>query len=314
MLYSAFMPAKTPPEVCGQLVDVGGRPICARVRGAGSPTVVFESGAGSPSIVWRAVEDLLASEVTTVAYDRVGIGWSPPTREPRTVDAMVENLRQLLDALPVALPIVLVAHSAGALYARAFQAAHPEAVAGMVFIDAVDGTTYEHARRELRPHERLLAEAQRRVMPPIMAVADRIGLVSAMARRSAPDPAIAEDPQLVDATRQFWTGRNRLAGTRAESRSLFDNAKVVSHLGPLGDLPIAVVRAGESRGFFSRISNSWSATQQRLASLSTRSEVITADGAGHFVQTERPEVVAEAVRRVVELARTDAASNPSTPS
>ncbi len=273
--------------------------------------MVFESGAGSPSFVWRAVEDRIGSEVTTLAYDRVGIGWSPPAKGPRTAPTLVDELRQLLDALHIPLPIVLVTHSAGALYARMFQATHPELVAGMVFIDAVDGDTYRQARAEFPPHIRLLAEGYRRAMPRVMAAADRTGLLSAIARRSEPDASIATDRELVEANRAFWTGRNRLAGGRAEFRHLFDTADTVSRLGPLGDLPISVVRAGESAGLFRRIQNSWNDTQHRLAALSTRSELITADDAGHFVQTHRPDVVADAIQRVIGQARTDERPNAS---
>lgn len=292
------------PAGVGELVDIGGRRLCVHVEGTGHPTVVFENGAGSPSQVWRPVQRLLAGEVTTVAYDRAGIGWSEPAQGPRSGAAIVDDLNQLLLAIGAEQPIVLVAHSAGALYTRLFQAAHPEAVAGMVFVDSVDGHTYDEGRHQLRPVERLLAEAHQRVMPRLMAAADRLGLVARMARRSDPHPAIAEDEGLIAAERALWVGRNVLAGSRAEGRCLDDNARAVAQLPALVDLPLGVVRAGEQRGLFARIDRAWTDTQCRLAALSTRSELVDAEGAGHFVQLDRPDVVAASIRRVVELVRT----------
>lgn len=289
------------PAEVGELVDIGGRRLCVHVAGSGGPTVVFENGAGSPSLVWRPVQRLLADEVTTVAYDRAGIGWSDPAPGARSGAAIVDDLNLLLREIAAERPIVLVAHSAGALYARLFQATHPDVVAGMVFVDSVDGHTYSEGRQQLRPLERLVAGAHQRVMPPVIAAADRLGLVARVARRSDPHPSIAEDDGLVAAERALWVGRNVLAGSRAEGRCLEDNARAVAKLPALGDLPLAVVRAGEQRGLFARIDRAWTDTQKRLAALSTRSELVTADGAGHFVQLDRPEVVADAIRRIVDF-------------
>ena len=294
------------PAGIGELVDMGGRRQCVRVAGGGRPTVVFESGAGSPCHVWRPVQRLLSAEVTTVAYDRAGIGWSDPAPGPRSGSAIVDDLNQLLHVIGAELPVVLVAHSAGALFARLFQATYPNAVGGMVFIDAVDGHTYAEGRRQLRTFERLLAEAHQAVVPPVMAAADRLGLLARMARRSDPHPALADDAELVAAHQALWVGRNVLSGSRAEGRHLEDNARAVAELPALGDLPVGVVRAGEARGLFARIVHAWTDTQKRLAALSTRSELVTAEGAGHFVQLDRPDVIAASIRRVVDLVRASA--------
>lgn len=293
---------KKPPAGIGDLVDIGDRRLSVRVRGSGSPTVVFESGAGSPHYVWRPVEKLLPADVTTVAYERAGLGWSDPPPEPWTGDHIAHDLSRLLDALNLAPPYLLVAHSAGALYARLFQAAHQNDVVGIVFVDAVDGDTYEQGRRELRPLERALASAHQRLIPPIMRLADRVGLVATLAGRGGPDASLADDPEVVEAHNALWTGRNVIAGGRPEGRALEETARTVARLGDLGPLPVSVVYAGERRGLFRRIEGSWTATQRRLASLSSRSELVAAEGAGHFVQLDRPDVVAAAIQRMIELA------------
>jgi pimeloyl-ACP methyl ester carboxylesterase len=249
------------------------------------------------------VEELLSPDVPSVAYERAGIGWSEPAVAARTGAEITSDLAHLLEALDASPPYVLVAHSAGALYARLFQAAHSRDVAGIVFVDGVDGDTYESGRRELRPFERVLAEAQQLIMPKVMALADAVGLVAVLARRGEPDPSIASDPDLVEAHRARWRGRNVLAGSRAEGRQLRNTARDVAGLGDLGSLPITVVYAGESRGFFRRIQQTWTETQKRLAALSTRSELVAAPDAGHFIQLERPDIIADAIDRIVASVR-----------
>ncbi len=285
------------PPAYGERVDIGGRALCARVsRVAAGPTVVFESGGGSPSLVWLPVERELSGSVTTVAYDRAGIGLSDRGPLPRTGDAVAADLSSLLAALDLARPFVVVAHSAGGLFARMFHASRPDDLAGLVFVDAVDGLTYDDVKAHLRPYER----AAQGVLAGAARVADWFGLVSLIARRQAAPANVAADPELLAARRLVWRGRNRLAGSRAESAQLPNTARAVRRLPGLGDLPVVVIRAGEQRGSFRRVAQSWAATQARIGALSTRSTTVTADGSGHFVQQDRPDVVAAAIRLVIE--------------
>lgn len=89
-----------------------------------------------------------------------------------------------------------------------------------------------------------------------------------------------------------------MIGSRAEGAELPATAERVRVLPGLGDLPVVVVVAGERRGVFKRIAAQWQEAQDRLAALSTCAETVVADGAKHFVQLDRPDVVANAVRIV----------------
>ena len=118
-------------------VDIGARVLWALQgpMGAAGPCVVFEAGAAHWSADWALVQPALAGVVRTLAYDRAGLGRSDVGASPRTGSAISADLGALLSSLDVAGPVVLVAHSVGALYARAFQVAFPERVAGLVLID-----------------------------------------------------------------------------------------------------------------------------------------------------------------------------------
>jgi pimeloyl-ACP methyl ester carboxylesterase len=281
------------PASYGSLVDIGERSLCARLRGTGDVTVVFENGAGSPSSVWTAVERLLADEFRTLTYDRAGLGLSPPGPLPRTGDAVAADLARLLDALSID-RCILVAHSAGGLYARLLQAHHPTVVSALVFVDAVDGYTYDEVKAHLKPYERVVQKA----LSIGMRLADGLGLVAVFARLQPASRDVKDDPGLIEARDLTWRGRNVLAGSRAEGAELPAIAKAVAALGDLGDLPVRVVSAGEHRGTFARVAGPWTAAQERLAGLSRNSCHVLAEGAGHFVQTARPDVIADAVRAV----------------
>lgn len=119
----------------GRLIDVGGCRLHVDVRGAGSPAVVFEAGVAATSLSWRLVQTEIAKTTTTVTYDRAWLGWSDPAFEQRSLPQVVQEVKQLLDRAQVKGPVILVAHSYGALVARLYQAHDAANVAGIVLVD-----------------------------------------------------------------------------------------------------------------------------------------------------------------------------------
>lgn len=104
------------------------------LAGSGTPPVVLLNGAGVRQAYWRLVVPGLAQLTQVLAYDRS----LPPgfRRHPQPIGAhTIAELRALLDALELAPPYLLVAHSLGGLHADLFARHHPGEVAGMVLVD-----------------------------------------------------------------------------------------------------------------------------------------------------------------------------------
>jgi len=143
----------------GELVDVGGRRLYVECIGSGSPTVLLEAGLGLASRSWTTVQLELGQTTRTCAYDRAGLGDSDAM--PGVHDAGDENrdLERLLDRGRIEPPYVLAGHSYGGLLARLFARAHPDQVAGVVFVDAMGR---DATRRQLAIWPRSQASAQRR--------------------------------------------------------------------------------------------------------------------------------------------------------
>lgn len=70
------------------------------------------------------------------SYDRSGVGRSEAAPVPRTCRDLVDELSELLQALGVEQPYVLVERSFGGLVARLYASLYPERVCGMVLDDA----------------------------------------------------------------------------------------------------------------------------------------------------------------------------------
>ncbi len=119
----------------GQVVLPDGRAIYARCSGTGSPTVILESGDGDSTGSYGFAEHDLAAVTRTCVYDRAGLGDSDPAPGPRQLGDLVGDLEGWIDAAGETGPFVLVGTSGGGYITAGYAVAHPDEVAGMVFVD-----------------------------------------------------------------------------------------------------------------------------------------------------------------------------------
>lgn len=101
------------------------------------PTIVFESGALSNSNYWNPVIDSISTFANTIRYDRAGLGRSlPPLDSIRSAVQIANELNELLDSLKVKNKIILVCHSAGGFYGRAFSHLYSQKVLALILIES----------------------------------------------------------------------------------------------------------------------------------------------------------------------------------
>jgi pimeloyl-ACP methyl ester carboxylesterase len=109
-------------------------------RKAATPVLVFESGMGTDLGNWDTIIEELSKTNPVFAYDRAGIGKSDKIYQMPTPKLVSENLKALLSSLNITPPYVLIGHSLGGVYIRAFAGFYPNDITGMVFIDPADFT------------------------------------------------------------------------------------------------------------------------------------------------------------------------------
>jgi len=287
----------------GRLVDVGGHALHVDVRGTGSPAVVLEAGSGETSIGWEAVADALAEHTTVVTYDRAGYAWSEPSDEPRTGDAVVRDLTAALDAVGVDGPVVAVGHSMGGLFTRLLAEQHPDDVAGLVLVDA---RPEDDAARTAA----VLAAEDRPADPPVWALGlmQRTGVLRLLADEllaGAVEPAERERFLDVVATPAFFAARQQEA-------DLIGSTEDAVRGQDLGDLPVRVIARGEPQDYAAagisarggaELERIWQDGQRGMLALSSDARLVVAEGSGHLVPRERPDVVVAQVLDVLDEVR-----------
>ena len=115
-------------------MQINGTELAVEVDGAG-PAVLMVHGLGGTSNFYQVQAQALAERFRVIRVDAAGAGRSG-LREGISIESHADDLAAVLDTLGVDAAAV-VAHSMGALVARAFAARHPQRVTALALLGAV---------------------------------------------------------------------------------------------------------------------------------------------------------------------------------
>jgi len=259
---AATQPTARPSDDRDAMVAVAGSAIHIRCQGRGPTTVVLISGFGDGAAGWAAVEPALAERARVCSYERPGTGDSEPATTTQTFESQAGQLDLLLSAADEPGPYVVVGHSFGGGAAAHFADLHPHDTAGVVLVDASPA-----------------------------------GWATTLCG--------GRDDTAVTSIREMCDGWSDPAAN-PEHLDVFGAFAELDAIVSLGDIPVSVLTAADrelppeaSSRERSRLGDAWAAGQQRWASLSTRSRLITVTDSGHYVQLEQPTIVIDEIARLL---------------
>ena len=296
----------------GQLVDVGGYRMHIFCQGEGSPTIIVDTGLGDFSVSWSQVQPEVAQFSRICTYDRAGYGWSDPSPAPRMAEQIALELHILLDKASIEGPYILVGHSLGGLDVRMYASLYPEEVVGMVLVDAM----HEDVLTRFPP-ERTQIDQQQMGTWGVMKFMAQFGILRMMGESAGEQSLPAYIEQLpADQQKVYMTLLSHpsyFEAAQGEMQLIGESCKQVSEIGDLGDIPLIVLTAEKSQDIealrakpvvYEQTQIVWQALQNELVSLSTNSMHVIAEGSGHFIHLDRPELVIAAIRQVVDQSHT----------
>lgn len=118
-----------------------------RQMGSGNPAIVLEAGIAASSLNWSVLQPQLAEFAATYSYDRPGFGWSARSRRECTLQRMTDDLHELVAALGVPGPYLLMGHSYAAYILRVYAQRFPEELAGIILLDPLTPEEWIRPRR-----------------------------------------------------------------------------------------------------------------------------------------------------------------------
>jgi pimeloyl-ACP methyl ester carboxylesterase len=294
------------------LVSVGTHSLFLRVSGPPrepqKPVVIVEAGFSDCSTAWPAVERFVSSFARIYTYDRAGWGKSDSSTAPRTAEAIAAELSVLLQAAGVSGPYILVGHSYGGILVREFVNLRRKDCVGVVFVDSVIGEsdlTWPFAS-----------------MTAMLGSLDRFDVVG-LTKSTKLTPAEWEAFMNSEKQDRFSESSKAEYGEIPQSLKILESRKQMENK-VLKDCPVSVIRgyrdldwqkyyeAGLKAGngtaeqrdtmkiFLDGITDTYEIHQRRLLELSSNSRMVQATDSGHQVNQERPDVVADEVKWVLE--------------
>jgi pimeloyl-ACP methyl ester carboxylesterase len=117
------------------LINVNEFELEYEVAGNGKHIVLLEAGGSAGMSDWEPVFNQIAEHATVIRYSRVGNGNSTAIKRHFTSSDYAEYASELLVALDVNQPVILVAHSYGGSVAREFAAAYPKQIKALLMLD-----------------------------------------------------------------------------------------------------------------------------------------------------------------------------------
>jgi pimeloyl-ACP methyl ester carboxylesterase len=239
------------------------------VSGRGAPAIVLFNGAGMTLGGWRALYPGIEQLGTVLAWNRFGIAGSDPPERIQSGAVVIASVRELLQYAGLEPPWVLVGHSLGGLYANLFARLHPQEVAGVLMLEA----THPRDHEVLRMDEAQIVRSLRKVL-------------------QLPEGLFREN-------------------LHSEVEAVGHVVQEVRAAGPFPEVPVAVVTGGMPPPKWIMAHEALEARlahQRELARLSPLGEHTVARKSGHFPQLSEPQLVLDALAKLLSRARRAAPS------
>jgi len=290
-------------------------------RGEGEPVVLFEAGIGATHLNWRYIQESLAQCNSTVSYDRAGLGWSGPSRTPRTPSNIAAELRGALELAGIRPPYILVGHSFGGLVMRRFALLHPDEVGGIVLVDPMRCEEWPPLDPSKQSQLNLGRKLIRFALPVTYCGLARL-LVSLLFCRAAKlshqiagaagahprhvleriTTEVRKMPREVwPAVAAHWSRPGFFAGLRCHIQAIPETVREMHAAEPIADIPITVLTP----------CNAEPLSQEQLERIGDNIQQVLATRSEHWIHLDEPELVIDSIRDIVaaSASRTVAAAD-----
>lgn len=304
------------PKSPGAIVSLQGKRFYFRLAGNGQPTVVIDPALGTPSVEWWSIQEELSKTAQVLTYDRAGYGWSEYTPQARTSGNIALELNALLTSLGIEGPLILLGHSQGGLYLNHFARLFPEKVAAAVFLDPLSPSD-NRFRKELAPPIYKNSGVDKSRALKIYSALGWMGLLRFLKRLLIKAPPFCYYRYMPsDRITILWQHLllPKLYSTALQEYRIARSDRQVELLAAAGQFPPVPVRVlyhspkvivdeivqfGRlRREEAEKVEELWEELVREYLILSPKSRWIEAEGSGHLIHLQSPDLV---VRTVLDL-------------
>ena len=265
--------------------------------------IVLLSGIGGSLYEWK---EMMTSELTVLAYNRAGYGRSRFIKKESTVEEASFELFTLLSALEINQKVLLAGHSYGGLIAQDFAIRYPDLVSGVLLIDSTSINIerineVEHSDETnsddywIQKCEAYASMTQQNLLKEI--------------QPELPEKFKLWEREVQQALIAHETDPSLYRAVGSEIRHMSQSAKRLNK-DSFPDIPLTVIGrdgadsaekqicAGIPKSEAILFEKVWTELIQEQSSLSSRSVYIKAEGAGHNIPYDCPELILREMTRL----------------
>ena len=260
-------PTYIPSSTGDYLVDVGGYRLHFRVYPGSEPAILLESGGGADASYWDNLAPVLSRKTgaTIITYDRAGYGESDLPDTPYDIRKEISGLWRGLEQLRLTNSLIVLGHSYGGMLIRVLANEHPQAIRGMVFLDAMN-----------------------------VEFIDAIGGVEALINHPL--------SQHFDRSQIEQLTKPQRAALRVEA-GLPDSVSLLRTLFIPINIPVRVITAGIPWWPKPEENQYWWESHEHLATSVKDGKLLVAEHSDHFVPDKQPEIIVDVLEELVQAAR-----------
>lgn len=279
-----------------------------RKVGNGESTLILETGIGGSFYNWYSFIQEIKKHFTVILYHRAGYGNSPNSEKARTTRNIAEELNNLVEELGITDKFILMGHSFGGLCAQQYALMYPHKIKGLILVDS---TSYNFQK---------LYDLTNPVMNSLISVDERIKINLNNSQQTKEELQLKYTDMIneykkilptqdVRGFEEFMTNPRLYKVIANEFENFGESSKNIKTMGEFPQIPLIVIARDKEISIKSFTENDipeeeailyehvWRELQIELSQLSSKGELVIAEGSDHQVHLDQPESVIQSLKR-----------------
>ena len=283
-----------------------------RIVGNGESTLILETGIGGSFYNWYSFIQEIKNHFTVILYHRAGYGNSPISKRARTTKNIAEELNDLVEEIGITDKFIIMGHSFGGLCAQQYAQVYPHKIKRLILVDSTSCNFQK------------LYDLTIPVMNSLISVDERIKINLNTSQQTKEELQLKYTDMIyeykkilpsqeVSGFEEFMTNPLLYKVIANEFENFGESSKTIKAMGEFPQIPLIVIARDKEISIKSFTENDipkeeailyenvWRELQIELSQLSSKGELVIAEGSDHQVHLDRPDSVLQSVKRFLKV-------------